>query len=274
MNTATLYDALERHYRKPGAVRDGEILLREVEAPGTASTPGAGGSRADLVRIGLWRSRGLALDVHELKVSRADWLRELDNPGKADAWWPYCTRFWIVAPAGVVQQNELPAGWGLMEPPATAIRRRFKTVVEAEAKELTLTMDLLATLVRRTDNARLTEMDQVRERHRDELYKRVTEARQNAVHSGLAEHVQRRLNLLEELEKLLGAKLDDFAWGDGTKLDRMTPHELASALADCRDHIRLQQRQARVEELMGRLAYAAKNVMDEMRKVGNGRGGA
>ncbi|MEV4079204.1 hypothetical protein AB0J43_02775 [Nonomuraea fuscirosea] len=265
MNTTMLYEALERHYRKPGTARDGEILLREVEAPGA-------GGRADLVRIGLWRSRGLALDVHELKVTRADWLRELNNPGKADAWWPYCTRFWIVAPAGVVHENELPPGWGLMQPPATAGRRRFKTVVDAEVKEPALTMDLLATLVRRTDNTRLTEMEQVREQHREELYKRVTEARQSAAQSGLAEHVRRRLNLLEDLEKLLGAKLDDFAWGDGTKLDRMTPYELATALADCGDHIRLQQRRARVEELMGRLSYAAKNVLDQMRKVGDGHG--
>jgi hypothetical protein len=265
MNTATLYAALERHYRKPGQVRDGEILLREVPAPD--SRPGEG-CRADLVRIGLWRSRGLALDVHELKISRSDWLRELADPGKADAWWPYCSRFWIVAPPGIVQSGELPAGWGLMQPPTTAGRRKFRVVVEAEVKEPQFTMDLLATLVRRTDNTRLTEIAQVREQHREELYKRITETRQNAAQSGLPEHMRRRVALLEEVEKLLGAKLDSFAWGDGTHLDQMTPHELATALAECGDHIRLQQLHARVEELMGRLSYAAKNVLDEMRKVG------
>ncbi|SEU46443.1 hypothetical protein [Nonomuraea wenchangensis] len=262
MNTTTLYDALERHYRKPGAARDGEILLREVEAPGT-------GGRADLVRIGLWPSRGYSLDVHELKTQRSDWLRELDNPGKADAWWPYCTGFWIVAPAGIVHKNELPTGWGLMEPPASANRRRFRTIVDAEVKTAQLTMDLLATLVRRTDNTRLAEMDKMREEHRAALYKARTEAQQNATQTGLSERMRRRLNLLDELEKLLGAKLDGFTWGDGTTLDQMTPHELAAALADCGDHIRLQQRQARVEELMGRLSYAAQSVLTEMRKVGN-----
>ncbi|MGR6921198.1 hypothetical protein ACU635_43740 [[Actinomadura] parvosata] len=269
MNTTMLHEALERHYRAPGSVRGGEILLREVEAP---DAPPAGGSRADLVRIGLWKSRGYRLDVHELKVSRADWLRELANPGKAESWWPYCSSFWIVAPAGVVEPNELPDGWGLLQPPTTTKGRRFKALVEAAVKQPALTLDLLATLVRRTDNTRLTEIDRLREQHSADLYNRVTEARQNAAQTGLGEHVRRRLDLLEELEKLIGAKLDDFAWGDGTRLDRMTPHELAAALADCRDHLRLQQRQARVEELMGRLSFAAQNVMTEMRKVGNGNG--
>lgn len=175
--------------------------------------------------------------------------------------------FWVVAPAGVVQQNELPAGWGLMEPPATASRRRFRVVVEAEAKEPALTLELLATLVRRTDNARLTEMDQLREQHRDALYKAVTDARERAARHA-AEDVPRRLALLEQVEKLIGATLDDYAWGDGTRLDRMSPHELATALVDCGDHIRLQQRQARVEELTGRLAKTANLVLEAMRKGG------
>ncbi|TYB71187.1 hypothetical protein FXF51_01755 [Nonomuraea sp. PA05] len=265
MNTTMLYEALERHYRKPGAAHQGEILIREVPAPGS-------GRQADLIRIGLWPSRGYALDVHELKVTRADWLRELADPGKADAWWPHCSRFWVVAPAGVVHTNELPPGWGLLQPPTSVNRRRFTTVVDAAVKEPQLSLELLATLARRTDNTRLAEMDLLREQHRDALYKARTEARQHAAQTGLGEYVRRRLNLLDELEKLLGATLDDFGWGDGTRLDRMTPYELASALADCRDHIRLQQRQARVEELMGRLSYAAQNVMTEMRKVGNGNG--
>jgi hypothetical protein len=258
-----LYEALERHYRKPGAAHHGEILIREVPAPGS-------GRLADLIRIGLWPSRGYALDVHELKVTRADWLRELADPGKADAWWPHCSRFWVVAPAGVVHTNELPPGWGLLQPPTSANRRRFTTVVDAEVKEPQLSLELLATLARRTDNTRLAEMDSLREQHRDELYKARTETRQAEARAGLPARVQERLDLLDAVETALGAKLDHYAWGNGVELKRMAPDELAKALADCGDHIRLQQLKARVEELMGRLSYTAQNVMTEMRKVGGG----
>ncbi|MEU7855195.1 hypothetical protein [Nonomuraea sp. NPDC049141] len=263
MNTATLYEALERHYRKPGTDSDGEILLAEVEAPSSTK-------RADMIRIGAWQSRGYSIDVHELKVSRQDWLNELNNPAKAEAWWPYCTRFWIVAPPKMIQPEEMPSGWGLMVPPNGAGRRRFNVVVPAAVKEPKLTLELVSALARRTDYVRLAEMDRLREQHRDELCKRLTEARQNAARSGLPEAMRRRVALLEEVEKLLGAKLDQFAWGDGTRLDRMSPHELATALADCGEHIRLQQLRALVEELMGRLSYTAQMVMTEMRKVGDG----
>ncbi len=105
-----LLTALMAHYRKPGSARGGCILITEAEAPKSLR-------RCDLIRVGV-ASRGNEIDGHELKVTRSDWLRELDTPVKADAWWPYCTRWWIVAPPGVVLDGELPAGWGLMEPRA------------------------------------------------------------------------------------------------------------------------------------------------------------
>jgi len=76
--TAQVLAALIRHYRKPGEARSGEILITEPQAPGSSR-------RCDLLRVGMWASRGTGIDVHEVKVSRADWLRELDDPAKAEA---------------------------------------------------------------------------------------------------------------------------------------------------------------------------------------------
>lgn len=76
---------------------------------------GFGASRsADAVAMHLWPSQGLALHGFEIKVSRADWLRELDNPGKWEGVGAYCDRWWIVAPKRVVLPGELPPLWGLM----------------------------------------------------------------------------------------------------------------------------------------------------------------
>src|SRR5690606_33305364 len=133
---------------------EGAILVTGVPAPGS---PRSG----DRLRVGMWPSRGLGIDLHELKVSRSDWLRELHDPGKADAWWRYCSRFWIVATPGVVSREEMPKGWGLMLPPARSNARRFRVVVPAAEREPMVDLPLLVEILRRADNTRLAEMDQI-----------------------------------------------------------------------------------------------------------------
>lgn len=69
----------------------------------------------DAVVLNLWPSRGLALEVFEVKVSRSDWQRELAKPEKAEDACTFADKFWIVAPTGCVKPEELPPTWGLIE---------------------------------------------------------------------------------------------------------------------------------------------------------------
>ena len=86
-------------------------LLEEV-APST----GGGTRYADGVAVNLWQSRGHAIYGFEVKVSRSDWLRELKQPEKTEqSVYRYCDRWFVVAPAGVVKDGELPPTWGLFE---------------------------------------------------------------------------------------------------------------------------------------------------------------
>lgn len=71
--------------------------------------------------------RRQVLHGHEVKVSRADWLTELRDPTKAEAWRRYCDRWWLVAPRDVVR-GDLPDGWGHLAPDA---RGRLRVVVQA-----------------------------------------------------------------------------------------------------------------------------------------------
>lgn len=97
---------------------------------GWGGSTGYGGLRTcDAIAVGLWPSTGLGLHGHEIKVSRSDWLRELKDPTKADAFRSFCDHWWVVAPAGVVRADELPAGWGLLE----AKGRRLLVAVWAPA---------------------------------------------------------------------------------------------------------------------------------------------
>lgn len=68
----------------------------------------------DAMALNVYPSRGNVLLGFEIKVSRADWVRELRTPDKAEAYGHLCDQWWIVAPEGVVRDDELPHGWGLM----------------------------------------------------------------------------------------------------------------------------------------------------------------
>lgn len=55
-----------------------------------------------------------ALHGHEIKVSRSDWLTELRDPTKAEAFRPYCTHWWLVVADAAIVRDDLPDGWGLL----------------------------------------------------------------------------------------------------------------------------------------------------------------
>lgn len=98
--------ALHRRYAAPAYA-----LLEEV-ADGTGARARR---RADALVIGCWPSRGLTIEGVEIKVARSDWLRELKKPRKSEAVQRYCDHWWIAAPSGVVDPDELPRTWGLLE---------------------------------------------------------------------------------------------------------------------------------------------------------------
>ena len=61
------------------------------------------------------------LHGHEIKISRSDWIAELAQPLKAEAWKRHCDMWWLVAPKEVVR-DDLPEDWGLIVPTKTGLR--------------------------------------------------------------------------------------------------------------------------------------------------------
>lgn len=102
---------IEHHKGDPRLSVPEWVVLTEV-----ADRPGGAARYADAIAFNLWPSRGLAIHGFEVKVSRSDWLRELKDPAKAERIQSYCDYWWIAAPEDVVQDGELPDGWGLMVP--------------------------------------------------------------------------------------------------------------------------------------------------------------
>lgn len=75
----------------------------------------AGGRRCDAIAIGVWGSTGNEIIGHEIKVSRADWQKELEDPTKCEAFTKHCHRWYITAPTGLISPDELRPAWGLLE---------------------------------------------------------------------------------------------------------------------------------------------------------------
>ena len=70
----------------------------------------------DVAAFEMWPSKGLTRSAFEIKVSRADFVHELQNPEKHQ-WCKDCFHeFWFVAPKEVIQLEELPTGTGWMYP--------------------------------------------------------------------------------------------------------------------------------------------------------------
>ena len=90
----------------------GVVLLCEVG-------DGAGfGNRgwSDAISMQTWPSKTLTITGYEVKATRSDWLRELDEPEKNAAWQKQCHEWYVVAPKDVIVLEELPTGWGLLVP--------------------------------------------------------------------------------------------------------------------------------------------------------------
>ena len=111
----------------------------------------------DFVAQDTWETSGLHLHGHEVKTSRADWLRELADPGKAAAGSAVCDRWWIVVPdRKIIHSGELPDAWGLMALSGGTLRV-FKQAAKLDRSEDRAFQVALLRATQRTWQRRRTE---------------------------------------------------------------------------------------------------------------------
>jgi len=104
-----------------------ELLREQYPHPDSAiiaefqNMTGGYARRADAIAMHCWPSKGLELIGFEIKTSRADWLRELKQPEKAEAIKQFCDRWYLVIYEYEIvhfgfgfEQKEVPDDWGVM----------------------------------------------------------------------------------------------------------------------------------------------------------------
>lgn len=101
MTADDLKAAIHRRYEWPEWHVESEVTL--------------GGRRLDVVALNMWGARRWRIVGFEIKVSRGDWIRELDSFQKSEQWTEVVDSFYVVTPPKLIKADELPVGWGHLE---------------------------------------------------------------------------------------------------------------------------------------------------------------
>jgi hypothetical protein len=217
--TADLLEALRRHYIPPMPMPGG-MFLPEV------TMERAGGQRVDALYIGFTSTRGHYLVGHELKVSRADWLHELAQPEKAEAWASQCHAFYLVVPdPSIVRDGELPPDWGLMKPGRS--KTRMDILVKAAIhSDRTPSWTTMHSILKKADTERLTLVDDARRKERVALQDQLTQSARDLATARLeASQSRRAREVVELLENHLGLQITDRAYTFGRHAIDVTEFE-------------------------------------------------
>lgn len=173
---------------------------------------------ADALTMSLYPSRGLEVMGFEIKCSRTDWKKELEDPTKAEEILRFCDRWWVVvADNMIVQPGELPPTWGLLE------AKKDCLVCKAEAPKLTpqtISREFLAGILRN-----VTETNVPRASMSDELEARYKAGFDYGVKTGQRD-AGRAPRELAELQKTVA----EFKEASGIKLESWDAGEVGKAV--------------------------------------------
>lgn len=203
----------KRHAAKNGNGPEWAYLEKVRDAPGFDAK-----RTADAMALNLWQSRGCELHGYEIKISRADWRRELADPAKADGWCAIVDRWWIVAPRGVVPRDELPSTWGLLETGARGLTVTVQAPLLQEAR-LPLERRFLAPILRAAGAGLSFTPDEAAVKEaREEGWESGRKAAEESGHEWkrmyeqASADAQRSRQAVTELERVLGVSVTE--WGD------------------------------------------------------------
>ena len=107
---AAMLDHLHSRYGRLGGNGVRYVCAEHVRSQAGFDAPRC----ADMIVQDLWFSKGLELIGHEVKVTRSDWVAELKDPEKAEAFRRHLHRWYLVVPDRSIVRDDLPVGWGLM----------------------------------------------------------------------------------------------------------------------------------------------------------------
>lgn len=89
----------------------------------------------DFMTFQTWPSKGFRRIIYEIKVSRGDFVKELNNLEKRLPAEQIAHECWFAMPVGLVKPDEVPEGWGLVEQIKNGMRAK-KQAKQRNPKDL------------------------------------------------------------------------------------------------------------------------------------------
>lgn len=255
-----MLDLIRKRYPAPAYA-----LLEEV-----SNRTGSRDRSADALAFSLWQSNGIVLHGFEIKRSRQDLVRELDDPKKAEAVGKYCDYWWLViSDEKFLASVQIPTSWGVLAPR----REVLHTIKKAPKRTRTPWTPLfIAALMRRFSEGAVpaSHLTELKRKHQDEFLVKAQEIAQRDIENAQRErdYVKRELDRLEEKIQAFRMKagidpVNDWRGGDIAHAVRIVTDALAlerfrgSVPHAHEDILRIAQN---LTALAGRLAIAGEQL--------------
>lgn len=101
----------------------------------------------DFYAYNLWPSKDYLKIAYEIKISRSDFSKELNNPRKRESAESYSNECYFATQVGLVQTDEIPEGWGLIELISNGLRIKKRA---RQRKVESLPLSFVASLARQS----------------------------------------------------------------------------------------------------------------------------
>lgn len=197
--TGPIVDALRVRYAPPEYIFFEQFSLFE------------GGRRLDGLAVSPWAARNYAIIGFEFKVSRSDWLSELRQPAKAEESAAFCDRWYVVAPKSVIQVEEAPEGWGVIELRGT----RLFTIRQAKNRDsVPIDRAFMARCIDKLSRAARAKSGDELQKLRTELYEEISESfkkSQDRKEERASEELKQLREWLKEFEQASGIQIHEYS---------------------------------------------------------------
>ena len=178
---------------------------------------------ADAIAICPYPSRGYEALGFEIKVSKQDLKREIEQPAKAEALAKYCNYWFLVVPKGLTDDIQIPEPWGIIEYIDGKLRQKKKAVFSKKAIDIGFCCAFVRS-TRRADTAK----DIMREREREKIIRENIDMK---IRNDLWDY-EKLKERLENIKKRTGIDLTNKWYLDEYDIKAMA---LAKRLQRCHD---------------------------------------
>lgn len=172
---------------------------------------------ADAIAIGLWSKNAGQFHGFEVKSSRSDWQKELQEPYKSQSWRKVVTSFWLVAGRGVAKLQEVPPDWGFLEVATNGESLKIRKQ-PSHVDRPTVPLNVVGAMLRKGVD---TIPHAAREKLRD-VDGQVAKAYQNGrttergAHNGSVHRIEHLESVIAEMTKVLGRSPEYLKFDDLT----------------------------------------------------------